>query len=523
MVLVQGIQQSTAERATADVGLEPGVSLKWQPCTAAAGDSRWLLVGRHALDSETLTAMTLGIEGAEVRWVAWCRDGIHAVLLQITGRGEGSRQHISVYHVPSGTETASQACAGEPDLDWKENSDGYVPPGADSVLVPASPCAVNLCRLPGLDRVAQLAGPHEAGVPATLINMGWAAQGSLIAIAWVTSRIELSAAVTVHSGLDGQLLHTLYPELQIPEENMGGFTFLAFGVCPDQPAAAIAWKVDSCSFVLLINLATGTCTALRRPSAHGEGQSYSVFNPEAYDFLWAPHGRHLVVHQTLDMDRDLQDWAVFATASGELCRVPCTSHHFDDPPNWSSDGTLCLFGEAFSISDLSVDPPAELPYFSGSLDEAHNRPRPNRCAFVPGTKDLVSFTGTRRLDQPVDHWVCDASTGRSLRHTIPGLRGGLLDGHEDDMAWHPSLKAAAASICALAECWQTAAVHLIDAKRHERLITWTSNELAAILETPGSLDSSCIAWSPHGQMLAIVNFMGTIIFDFASEPGAQHG
>ena len=164
-----------------DCNIQPAVRLKWQPCTAAGADTPWLIVGQSALDCKTLATTTLG--GADVLWAVWCGDGIHAVLLQITNDGEAQRQrHIGVYHVASGTLITSRACVDVPGMCKEEAfAERYVPSGAEVALVPASLHAVILCRLPSLEEVAQLASPVMVG---ELVSMGWAAKGSLIALAW---------------------------------------------------------------------------------------------------------------------------------------------------------------------------------------------------------------------------------------------------------------------------------------------------------------------------------------------------
>ena len=85
--------------------------------------------------------------------------------------------------------------------------DRYFSSEKQLILVPESEQAVSLCQIPTLDVVAQLIGPMRAGVPASLLTMAWAANGTFIAIAWQEAETEM--AVTIHSGSDGSLRHTL--------------------------------------------------------------------------------------------------------------------------------------------------------------------------------------------------------------------------------------------------------------------------------------------------------------------------
>ena len=452
-----------------------------------------------------------------MQWVVWCADGIHAVLLQLTDNGEDTwQEQIMVYEVASGRLTGSQACDGRL---YQEDGEAfpkrYVPSGAHVVLIPETSHAVSLCRLPCLQQIAQLAGPVVAGEPAHLFSMGWADQGRLIAILWLTSAMDM--AVTVHSSTDGQLLRTLHPKQCTVQAPSDGFSeFQAFGVCPDQPAAAVAWKVDAFNFVYLLSLDTGMCTALKRPSVHAPGDSYCAKSAQWYKFLWAPHGRHLMVHETGAHDQ-IPNWAIFATTSGEWDENGDSPHSHAHPPVWSSDGTLCVFGLPPTALDLSTNPPVEALYFGTSGIEGPDFPDLRKCAVVPGTKNVVYIMEEGVVDPIISHWEYNPSTGSSLRHVVRGFRGSLRDKLcKGGMAWHPTLKALAAPLYALAERTEKAAVHLVDAHRHRRLMTLTSKELAATLQKRSSKGPPSIAWSPNGKMLAIVNSTGTVIVSFAS-------
>ena len=82
------------------------------------------------------------------------------------------------------------------------------------------------------------------------------------------------------------------------------------------------------------------------------------------------------------------------------------------------------------------------------------------------------------------------------------------------MAWHPTLKKSV--IYAVAEDRECTAVHLIDAQRHRRLITWSSQDLASMLQVSAYKGNPHIAWHPDGTKLAIANSTGTVILSFTS-------
>ena len=215
--------------------------------------------------------------GQEVHWIGWCKDGLHAVLLY----HHAGKECISVCHVESGTMLASRKCGF--DFMWgsdpeQDSAESFVSFEADAVLVPDSLQVISLCRLPSLETVAQLIGPEEAGEATELLSTGWAAQGSLIAAAWLAE--DSSMAVTVYSGIDGSLCSTIFLEHHIVLQDSPFFKaglsskimFEGLATCPSQPAAAVAWISSRGNFVILLDLVLGTQTALQRPLKQAVGE-----------------------------------------------------------------------------------------------------------------------------------------------------------------------------------------------------------------------------------------------------------
>ena len=503
--------------------------MEWQPASSVAAGSRWLIVGNGALDVESRATTDLS-HGWDALWVRWCIDGIHAVLLQVI-KGScciNDPVRISVCHVPTGTQIASLNCNARPKGtigSWSHGEDSaemYVSSEAEAVLVPQAPQIVSMCRLPSLEKIAQLNAPEAASggnAPAAMHSMGWAAHGSLIAIAWHAA--EGHNAVTVFSGSDGSLLHTFHV-LQ-SEDCSEGFT--EFTVCPDQPLAAAGCSRNYSETVLL-HLDSGAVTALRRPEWRMSSGGDEV------ELRWAPGGQHLMMHVTHDSDGECQAWGMFTTSDGEWCDKAAGGGESFASPIWSSTGSLCLLsGARTGALDCTTIPPVGLQYFNRDLDEDEL----DMCftkahyAFVPGTRNLIQFAGDRfrqhqSLISPVHHWVYDASTKSSLHHAVPGLgfvlRSGPNDYHEQwsslnahGIAWHPTAKPAA--IYALAEQRPNGAVNLVDTKEHSRVITWPYNELQDILQQPFERGSFLATWSPDGRKLAIVNGAGTVIMNFS--------
>ncbi len=95
-----------------------------------------------------------------------------------------------------------------------------------------------------------------AGNPAAICSMGWAAHGSLIAIAW-QARLEI--LVTIHAGSDGCLHRTVRLEPRNPARQMPWTErdlFHTFAACSDQPIVAVAWENAGFHYVAIINLVT---------------------------------------------------------------------------------------------------------------------------------------------------------------------------------------------------------------------------------------------------------------------------
>ena len=220
--------------------------------------------------------------------------------------------------------------------------------------------------------------------------------------------------------------------------------------------------------------------------------------------------------------REWGTWDIFNTISGEFCPyVTSPSHRFEEPPPWSSS-TFCLVGNhdrEFHAWDLSVDPPIKgEPYFSRPANGSFVKFHPSGCAFVPGTRDLVKFDEDERHSSFIKHWVYNVSTRRSECHEVTGLgsKPTYSDSIVKDIAWHPTLTSA--KIYALSDIRRgAAALHLIDAKRHCLLSSWTKKEFQAISRNSHPVPSGhFMKWSPDGKKLALSNFNGTIILSFAS-------
>ncbi len=409
---------------------------------------------------------------------------------------------------------------------WPTDSAGmWVSCKADSVLVPVSLQSVSLCRVPSLDLVAQLDAPMPAGNPAAICSMGWAAHGSLVAIAWQAHQEIL---VTIHSGSDGRLHRTVRVESYIPAElnpSTRRDFFHDSAACSDQPAAAVAWQNANVNHVAIISLATGTQTIVE-PSVPKRSNGFAADSYRGCEELaWAPKGDFLMIYDAVHWKGERHLWGIYAASSGARCKLSGETQVFPAPPLWSSlgnyclmaDNTGCVFPYAPSVSGkLSLDlhqisrnpDGATYVYLNSALDN---------FKFVPGARDVVDVDAKDVFDGRINHWVYNAVTRSSTQHVVSEFdlktRGALS---ADSIAWHPTLKAA--KIYALLVDRPTAAVHLIDMRRHCRPVTWTSEELAYIL-LKGSLTSvrPSIAWSPDGRQLAVVNSFGAVILDFAND------
>ncbi len=539
---------------------------QWQPCTQATPDSRWLIVGRHALDSKTMAITMLAsqeqMDSREVvERVAWCGDGLHAIML-VTLDLDRKVQQMRVWHVTSGTLTASLGCCCVPVVFRKVDREElysmgmYVSCEMQSVLIPESQTAASLCKLPGLERIAQFDGPVVDGEAATLLSLGWADHGCLIVMLWQVWQTDDAVVVMVHSGSDGSLCHTLRlkpHDPDGPDPALKDHAVDAFSVCPDQPAAAIAWAhdVDALCHLAVIDLTTGTQRLLQRFSPQlAEGICYCRGDIGDVEFAWSPSGQHLMVQGGVDVGDDLQNWAIFTSPSGRFCEFPQQYPH-KEIPVWSSSPTLCLIGDGrrpINAVDLSTDPIRPLPSFGSPTMQPASQCailHPQRCVFCPGTRDVIYLESIGGPKHPITHWKFNASTSSSTSQIVPGfsieLKAAFAARH---VAWQPSIKSAA--IYALAERRKDAAVHLIDAKKHRRLFTWTSDKLIGILhdsynlpkdaeskdakkavktikEMAGQMQASfahypaSLAWSSDGKRLAVTTLICTVILSFAPD------
>ncbi len=495
------------------------------------------------MDSKSSTVTYLGSNTIwEVQWTAWCSDGLHALVL-FTSMTNRHQQQFRVYHVASGRLTASLTCVATPIVqrivyDVEAFPTGmYMSCKAQAILVPESLQAVSLCRLLSLTRLARLDAPELSGKPTSLLRMGWADHDHYIVMVW--QAVSCEVVVTVHSGSDGSLHHMLFLKPHDPDRppmTQGGGTVLkAFTPNPGYPVAAIAWLSGMDEIhVALIDLTCGTQQLLQRPPAWSfemkhihatNGTRYNEDQNEQMDFAWSPGGRFLMVHERMIADDDDdENWVIFTSPSGKFLGPDCAVYNryaYGQAPIWCSHEPFCPFGgHAGATLDWLTEPSTQLSLFVSNpddnsadwFDESCFDVDPMLYAFVPGTQDMVHLKQAHGSSNRVYHWVFDASTGSRVCHDVTGFSPGLGGLSAKELAWQPTLKSSA--IYALAEQKENAGIHLIDARRHRRLVTWTSEGLSSTLQASVSLDFASLAWSQDGKQLAIVTFTCTIILSF---------
>ncbi len=502
----------------------------WQPISAAAADSRLFVVGNQVINSKTMAIGSLAPKG-KLQWLAWCSDGLHAVMLLISDTfSEQQWQQLRVYHVASCTLAASLDCKC-PDVPRcrtypKEMYVNQIAGGARAVLVPYSQHNVSLCSLPSLSKKAELMIPELAGQPARVLHMGWADHDSHIAIVWQsTDQVSSELVVTVYSGLEGNLHQSHHIKLQVWDlgcvvPNM----FQAFVTNPNKAAAAIAW-LDRAGdvYVVLIDLVSGMQKNLMHPNPPDVQNCriychYEVLRKAELNLRWSLMGQYLIVHA----NRAMEGCSIYECPSGEICGAPDSWHDLEeDRLVFTSRHPFCIVGEDLDGGDgiSSSSTPAQLlPYFaSSSVDRSTSNfyldVHPYRCEVVPGTRNVIRFGDWDRPDVPICHWTVDPSTGRTVRHDVPGFDQAAGIFLWNSLAWQPTLKATA--IYAVAEWTPNVAVHLIDAISHRRLLSWTSASLTRQLQTPVSVKQAKLSWSCDGKQLAIAVKSGITFIRFS--------
>ncbi len=452
------------------------------------------------------------------------------------------KQQMRVCHVASGTVTASLEIVGMPTIPkgWASEEAGrvktemYMPCKAQAVLVPESLQVIALRRLPSLGSMAQIAAPEFGGQPASLLRMGWADQDSLIVLVWEAADAEV--VVTVHVALSGaSLQHMLHLTPHDPHHPL--FTnenvLRAFAASPDDAVAAVAWQSGGPDIhVALLDLACGTQTHLQCPvNRVDRGICYSEGQAKVIEFAWSPGAGFLMVYEYIEGDSDVENWAIFTSPAGVFVGPQAGRQACAGPPVWSSHHPFCLIGPCMdaderpvdsSTMDLSIVPPCHLSYGRGQYVDPWDT-YPETSVLVPGTRDLVVFwPGSDFPDCPIQHWTFDSSKGSSVWHDVSGLNRDLAGAFVlSRMAWQLTTKSAA--IYALVDFKANGALHLIDAQKHRRLITWTSEQMASMLQGPMSLEYASLAWSFDGNELAVITKTGTAIFSFPFKFAADLG
>ena len=230
-------------------------------------------------------------------------------------------------------------------------------------------------------------------------------------------------------------------------------------------------------------------------------------SPIGMQLNWAPSGCHLVVSERVGEDMDARNTALFTLPSGHFCE----QWHLQDAaePVWSLLGGR-LVVEHQEILDVSTDPPASIAC-SALQDGAEKT-----WTLAVGEQLLVQSTPSTHTRAPMEHWeiVVEARCGRqweASRFDQPLFSIGSR--HCLEVVWHPTFKSSA--IYAVAQRFSKTAVHLVDAKRHTRWMTWTYQQLAGMVQSsdgPGALSS--LAWSLDGLKLSIILQRGMVILSF---------
>ena len=115
------------------------------------------------------------------------------------------------------------------------------------------------------------------------------------------------------------------------------------------------------------------------------------------------------------------------------------------------------------------------------------------------------------------HWEFFSHSSSCLLHRVSGFGYQANERLEPVFAWHPTLRSR--SIYAMVEGLRTdvKAVHLMNANQHTRLMTWTSEQLNAIM-LPGNWRNTgakvATRWSPDGRRLAAIGQGGLMVFNF---------
>ena len=431
----------------------------------------------------------------------------------------GYWQSISVQHVASRRQTGSLGRSyispARESSHIEDTQTTLVSCKADRMLVPGWLEDVGLHELPSLRRLAQLNGPVVDGLAARYLRMDWAAGGSLATIAWYASWRGI--AVTVHCSCDGSLQHTLQLHLYDPHSIVHpACSIHAFAACPHQPAAAVAYKCGLLVRVILMNLATGTHTFLRRPH-HNDRHRYGTPDSRTFEFVWPSQGQRLAVQEATLIPKHELDWSIFGVPCGAWCGTLPTSGDVEDLLVWSLKGNLCLSGHQSHATDLSVDPPNELRNFFRHADGEPAKRPDGHLAFVPGTRHMVEVCKAYFLRTSISHWVYNDETQSSSRHVLPQSSGCCFDARS--IAWHPMLRGAA--IYAVVDVSKPA-VQLISARDNQCLMTWMPKQLAGIPAESFSRNPPRLAWSPDGNKLAISNASGAVILRFGRVQGHSY-
>ena len=434
----------------------------------------------QVLDADSGQAVIVAEEGHRLMFVpSWCCKGTHLLSSEDVGN---ERLAIRVVHASTGHLIAGPISCQI--YRCTQSPTDYLSPDGCAIALPGPMRTVDLCTLPSLEPRASLGRPRPQ-IPAPSepapLWVGWTAQDLVITV-WGLGHNWTLLQLTVHASSNGALVHSIElaldgtedPEADAVIQISSGQSFVSFT------------GLEPCGTTLLLDAAAGI---VHRVAA---GRMTPSWAPNG-DLMFLPgHPGKIVV----------------ASSGLVAAEVPSTrhlsGHHL---VLWSPGSDLCLLRGTMQLINPTSPTGQQVQCVLDTADQGDMTPI--SMSFSPCGGVLVSCLKGKAA-RPL--WVKNLPENSCMKHWVldpdsQGSSSGILrapgtwDGHR--LAWHPALRR-----CLYAKV-QQGSVHLIDARRHRIVCTWTGPCLG---QGFGAAEDLC--WSPDGSCLYVTSRGAIARIDF---------
>ena len=317
-------------------------NLEWMASGKPKDLGSWMLTDEGIIHARTGAVISFALDRLwTTQWLAWCHGGRHIIRLQ-------SHRHLrqrllctldaATGHIVAGPRECAPGNLEASDC-FGHGVEDLVSSTADVILVPEQTPAIMMLHLPSLRQIARVICPL-AGIQGSCAA-SWT-RTNLFAVIWY-GKIP-SLVLTVHSGSEGQALHTLV--LEAEPTSAPCFLYLSFSMAPQGAHAVLNYHLRGISMdskSLILDVFDGT---------QGSLLSASGVILRGVRCCWSPSGQHFCVREYMPDRHDIAGCTLGLYALG--LASPIWEHSGDHDPPVVTGWTVLLFAaQLWSQSHLA--------------------------------------------------------------------------------------------------------------------------------------------------------------------------